>query len=130
MEIFSNHNEASDPYLITATGEPVTEPLSLGEQPVFGRFGEEFNSVRYAWDNIQRDGINEVNESAKEWPEPITLYYLDSATQAVLSVLQKAPWDPEITPVRRNRTVNLSLDLDQSTFHTDWPRIYIASDPA
>ena len=56
LEILSNHNEASDPYLITATGEPVTEPLSLGELTVFSKFREEFNSVRYAWDNVQRKG--------------------------------------------------------------------------
>ena len=62
MEIFANSHDRSGPHVITAAGEKITEPLPLQDQPVFDRFGEEFNVVRYAWDRLPELGIEGINE--------------------------------------------------------------------
>lgn len=129
LAIYANHHDEQGPHTITATGELTSEPLPIAEQPVFDKFGQEFDSVRYAWNNLSRKGVNEVNELAKKWPDPINLYYLYSATGTVLSVLQRHPWDSEASHARWDRTVQLLLDLDESTYHTDWPPRYIVEEP-
>ena len=129
MEIFGNHHFEHLPHTITATGEIASPPLPLEEQPVFDKFGEEFNQIRYAWDDLSRKGIDEVNELAQKWPDPINLYYLYLATEAVLSVLQRHPWDSGTRHSRWDRRVQLLLGLDESTYHTDWPPTYIAEEP-
>jgi len=128
-EIFGNHHFENLPHTITDTGELVSDPLPLSEQPVFDKFGEEFNSLRYAWDNLARKGLDEVNESAMKWPDPINLYYLHCATEAILSLLQRHPWDLDYRATRWDRRVQLALGLDDSTYHTDWPASYIQEEP-
>ena len=129
LEIHANYHDEHGPHTITATGEIESNPMPIAEQPVFDKFGEEFNQVRYAWDNLSKSGIDKVNELAKSWPDPITLYYLHSATGHVLSVLQKHPWDSEARHPRWDRRVQLLLGLDESTYHTDWPPTYIVEEP-
>ena len=58
LEIHANHHYERRPHTITATGEITSSPLPVAEQPVFDKFGEEFDSVRYAWDNLSRRGID------------------------------------------------------------------------
>ena len=129
LAIYANCHDEQGPHAITATGELTSEPLPIAEQPVFDKFGQEFDSVRYVWDNLSRKGIAEVNELAKKWPDPINLYYLYSATGAVLSVLQRHPWDSEGGHARWDRRVQLLVGLDESTYHTDWPPRYIVEEP-
>ena len=121
-ELFGNHHFDHLPHTITATGEIASPPLPPSEQPVFE---EEFNSVRYAWDDLSRKGIDEVNELAQKWPDPINLYYLYMATNAVLSVFQRHPWDSGTRHPRSDKRVQLVLELDESTYHTDWLPTYI-----
>ena len=129
MEIYATFNERSCPNVITDTGERISEPLPPQGQPVFDKFGEEFNSVRYAWDELPDKGIEKFNESAQKWPDPINLYYLYLGTQAALSVLQRQPWDTGTVNSRWNRRVQVSLGLDESHFHSDWPPTYIIEEP-
>ena len=129
VEIFGNQHFEYRPHTITAMGQLVSDPLPTSEQPVFHKFGEEFDSVRYAWDNLARKGLDEVNESATKWPDPINLYYLHCATEAVLSLLQRRPWDSDYRATRWDRRVQLALGLDDSTYHTDWPPSYIQEEP-
>ena len=117
--------ETNSIHVISAAGEAITEPLSIREQPIFDKFGKEFNSIRYAWDELPDKGIEDINESAQKWPDPINLYYLHSATQAVASVLLRQPWNSDAPGFRWNRKVQLFLGMDDSNFHTDWPRAYI-----
>ena len=121
--------EANSIHVISAVGEAITEPLSIREQPIFDKFGWEFNSIRYAWDELPDKGVDGINESAQKWPDPINLYYLHSASQAVASVLQGQPWNSDTQDVRWNRRVQLFLGLDDSSFFTDWPRAYIDEEP-
>ncbi len=127
-EICMGHHFDNSPHAIRATGEIVSEPMPITEQPVFGRFAKQFDSVRYAWDDLAKEGLNEVNEQARKWPNPMDLYYLYSATGVVLSVLQRHPWDRETRGNRWDRRVQLVLGLDESTFHSDWPRTFISMD--
>ena len=129
MEIFANSHDISSPHIITATGEKKTEHLLLQDQPVFDRFGEEFNTIRYAWDKLPDQGIEKFNESAQKWPNQIDLYYLYFGTQAALSVLQRQPWDTSTVNTRWNRRVQISLGLEESHFHSDWPPTYIDEEP-
>ena len=129
MEIYANSHDRSSPHLITATGGKITEPLSLQDQPVFDRFGEEFNVVRYAWDRLPELGIEGINEYSRNWPDPIHLYYLYLGTQTVLSVLQRQRWNSHNENPRANRRVQVSLGLDESHFHFDWPPTYIDEEP-
>ena len=129
MEIFANSHDRSGPHVITATGEKITEPLPLQDQPVFDRFGEEFNDVRYAWDKLTELGIERINEYARDWPDPIHLYYLYLGTQTVLSVLKRQPWNSHNENPRANTRVQVSLGLDESHFHSDWPPTYIVEEP-
>ena len=126
MEIYANSDEGRNPHVITSIGEPITEPLPLSEQPVFDKFGEEFDSIRYTWDKLSTLGTDKVNELAQKWPDPINLYYLYLGTGAVLSVLQRRPWDTEAKYTRWDRRVQLLLGLDESAYHSDWPRTYIS----
>ena len=129
LEIYGNSHDRSGPHVITATGAKITEPLLLQDQPVFDRFGEEFNVVRYAWDKLTELGIERINEQARDWPDPIQLYYLYLGTQAALSILQRRPWDRNANNLRWNRRVQISLGLDESHFHFDWPPTYIVEEP-
>ena len=121
--------EANSIHVISAAGEAITETLSIQEQPIFDKFGQEFNSIRYAWDELPDKGVDGINESAQKWPDPINLYYLHSATEAVASVLQRQPWNSDTQVPRWNRRVQLFLGLDDSNFHTDWPSTYIDEEP-
>ena len=129
IEIYANHHYEDPAHAITATGELISDPLSIAEQPVFDKFGEEFASVRYAWDDLVRKGLVKVKEMATKWPDPINLYYLYSATGVVLSVLQRHPWDSQNRSPRWARRVQLALGLDESTYHTDWPHKHISEEP-
>ena len=129
FEGFGNPHYEQCPHTITAAGEIASPPQPLTEQPVFDKFGEEFDSVRYAWDDLARRGIDEVNKLAQKWPDPINLYYLHSATGAVLAVLQRHPWDSGTRPRSWDRRVQLVLGMDESTYHTDWPPSYIVEEP-
>ncbi len=46
VEIFGNQHFEYRPHTITAMGQLVSDPLPTSEQPVFHKFGEEFDSVR------------------------------------------------------------------------------------
>ena len=127
-EMLGSSLDASSPRLITAIGETITEPHSAREQPVFEKFGTEFNTVRYAWDRLPKEGIDRFNELAREWPDPIELYYLHLWTQGVVSVLNRKPWDSESKYNRWNRAVRLNLGAGESSFHSDWPRVCGHSD--
>ena len=122
------HHFDNNPHVIRATGESVSDPIPIPEQPVFHKFGEEFDLVRYAWDNLAKEGVDRINEQAQEWPNPIDLYYLHAATEVVLSVLQRHPWDRETKRSRWDRGVRLVLGLDESTYHSDWPPTYILTE--
>ena len=128
-EILFGPYEANSIHVISAAGESITEPLSIRGQPIFDKFGPEFNSIRYAWDELPNKGVEVINKSAQKWPDPITLYYLHSATEAVASVLQRQPWNSDTQDPRWNRSVQLLLGLDDSSFHTDWPKAYIDEEP-
>ena len=129
VEIFVNHHFEYLPHTITAMGQLESDPLPMSEQPVFHKFGGEFDSVRYAWDELSKKGLNEVKEMARKWPDPINLYYLHFATEAVLALLQRRPWDIECKAIRWDRRVQVALGLDDSTYHTDWPSSYIQEEP-
>ena len=128
-EMLLGPHEANSIHVISAAGEAITEPLSIREQPIFDKFGQEFNSIRYAWEELPDKGVDGVNESAQKWPDPIILFYLHSATEAVASVLQMQPWNSDTPDPRWNRKVQLFLGLDDSNFHTDWPSTYIDEEP-
>ena len=125
MELIWNHHLDHKPHVVTATGEPVLEQLPTLEQPVFDQFGEEFNTVRYAWEQLNEKGIEAINQRAQTWPHPIRLYYLHVATEALLAVLQRHPWDDESRQNRWDRRVQFNIGLEEATYHTDWPPRYI-----
>ena len=104
-ELLVGPYEANSSHVISPTGENITEPFSIQEQPVFDKFGKEFDGVRYAWDELPKKGIDSTNESAQQWPDPMNLYYLHSATEAVASVLLRQPWNSRHTglPVEQER---------------------------
>lgn len=128
-EIYGNHHFENVPHTITAKGEPLSDPLKLSEQPVFDKFEKEFDSVRYAWQNLGRYGLDEVNDRAKNWPDPINLYYLHFATEAALSVLERRLSDSEYRTGPWDRRIQMALSLDEMTYHTDWPHTYIEEEP-
>lgn len=128
-EMQVNTLEASNPRVITATGETVSNPRPIQERPAFEKFGEEFDTVRYAWDKLPDEGIDKFNELAREWPDPIELYYLHLWTQGVLSILRGKSWDSGTKRARWDREVRLSPGLDDSSFHSDWPSTYIDEEP-
>lgn len=128
-ELTHNHYLDDTPFVITAEGNPIPDQLPLLEQPVFDQFAAEFNNVRYAWEKLHLKGMEETNEQAKEWPNPIKLYYLHIATEAVLAVLKTHLWDIESTHIQRNRRVQSNIGLEDYMYHTDWPPRYVIEEP-
>ena len=126
MALDAGHLDDGGPRVIDAEGQSVTSPVPKSDRPVFTKFAAEFDSIRYAWDQLDKKGVAVVEASAKEWPDSILLYYLHQDTFTVMSVLEGRKVNPG--PVNKSfRTeVRLNLGLDYQTYHSDWPPSYIA----
>ena len=126
MALDAGHLDDGGPRVIDAEGQSVTSPVPKSDRPVFTKFAAEFDSIRYAWDQLDKKGVAVVKASAKEWPDSILLYYLHQDTFAVMSVLEGRKVNPGPVNKSLRTEVRLNLGLDYQTYHSDWPPSYIA----